>query len=79
MGYFCSKYIQESLFWCFLRSGFFILAGGTTNTENETEEAAYLKTGNNEFERLLLFNPIISRLFEVAVGGSFGVLQCFRT
>ena len=35
------------------------------------QEAVYLRTGNNEFELLLLFNPIIPRLFEVGVGGGF--------
>ena len=30
-----------------LRSGFFIIIGGITNTENETEEAVYLRTGKN--------------------------------
>ena len=30
-----------------LRSGFFIFIGGITNTENETEEAVYLRTGKN--------------------------------
>ena len=72
MGYFSSKYIHESKFWCFLQSGFFIFIGGTTSTENEPEEAVYLRTGNNEFELLLLFNPIIPELFEVSVGGGFG-------
>ena len=37
------------------------------------QEAVYLRTGNNEFE-LLLFNPILPRLFEVGVGGGFGSL-----
>ena len=60
------------MFWCFLQSGFFIFNGGTTSTENETEEAVYLRTRNNKFELLLLFNPIIPRFFEIGVGGGFG-------